>query len=54
MFGSDKNGRWSIDADGKLRAGIMGHEQSVDAWIAGDTLTIVDEGRAVTFTRAPL
>jgi hypothetical protein len=54
MFGGDKNGRWSVDADGKLRAGIMGHEQSVDAWIAGNTLTVVADGRAVTFSRAAI
>jgi hypothetical protein len=52
MFGGDKDGKWSIDPDGKLRAGLMGHEQSVDAWVAGNTLTIVAEGRAITFTRA--
>jgi len=51
MFGGDKNGRWSVDADGKLRAGLMGHEQSVDAWVAGETLTIVAEARAIKFTR---
>jgi hypothetical protein len=51
MFGGDKNGRWSVDADGKLRAGIMGQEQAVDAWVAGNTLTVVADGRAVTFTR---
>lgn len=51
MFGGDKNGQWSVDPDGKLRAGIMGHEQSVDAWVAADRLTIVAEGRAITFTR---
>jgi hypothetical protein len=54
MFGGDKNGRWSIDADGKLRAGFMEHEQSVEAWIAGDKLTIVAEGRTITLTREPL
>jgi hypothetical protein len=54
MFGGDKNGRWSVDPDGKLRAGLMGQEQSVEAWIAGDQLTIVAEGRAVTFTREAL
>ena len=53
-FGGDKNGRWSVDPDGKLRAGLMGREQSVDAWVAGDTLTIVAEGRTITLTRAPL
>jgi len=51
MFGGDKNGRWSVDADGKLRAGIMGREQAVDAWVAGDTLTVVADGRTVTFKR---
>lgn len=51
IFGSEKNGRWSVDADGKLRAGLMGREQSVDAWVAGDTLTIVAEGRTITLTR---
>jgi len=54
MFGGDKNGRWSVDADGKLRAGIMGHEQSVDAWIVGNTLTVVADGRTVTFSRAAI
>ena len=53
-FGGDKTGRWSVDADGKLRAGIMGHEQSVDAWVAGDTLTIIADGQTVAFTREPL
>ena len=52
MFGGDKNGRWSVDPDGKLRAGIMGHEQAADAWVAGNTLTVVADGRAVTFRRA--
>lgn len=51
MFGGDKNGRWSVDPDGKLRAGIMGHEQAADAWVAGNTLTVVADGRAVTFRR---
>jgi hypothetical protein len=32
----------------------MGHEQSVDAWIAGNTLTVVADGRAVTFSRAAI
>lgn len=51
MFGGDKNGRWSVDPDGKLHAGIMGHEQSVDAWVAGDRLTVVADGRTITLTR---
>jgi hypothetical protein len=52
MFGGDKNVRWSVDADGKLRAAIMGREQAVDAWVAGNTLTVVADGRTVTFSRA--
>ena len=52
MFGGDKNGRWSIDPDGRLRAAIMGHEQSIEAWVAGDTLSIAVEGRTITLTRS--
>jgi len=51
MFGGDKNGRWSVDPDGKLRAGIMGREQAVDAWVANNTLTVVADGRTVTLKR---
>lgn len=52
-FGGDKDGRWSVDTDGKLRAAIMGREQSVDAWVAGETLTIVMDGQAIALTRQP-
>lgn len=51
MFTGDKTGRWSVDASGRLRADLMGQERTADAWIAGDTLTVVAEGRALTFTR---
>jgi hypothetical protein len=51
MFGGDKNARWSVDADGKLRADVLGHEQSAEAWVAGDTLTVVADGRAITLKR---
>lgn len=51
FFGTEKNGRWSVDADGKLRAGLMGEEQSVDATVAGDTLTIVVGGRTIALKR---
>jgi hypothetical protein len=30
----------------------MGREQAVDAWVAGNTLTVVADGRTVTFSRA--
>jgi hypothetical protein len=51
MFGGDRNARWSVDADGKLRADVMGHEQSAEAWVAGDTLTVVADGRTITLKR---
>jgi hypothetical protein len=54
MFGGDKNGRWSVDADGRLHASVMGHEQSVEAWVAGETLSIVADGRTITLTREAL
>lgn len=51
MFGGDRNARWSVDTDGKLRASLMGQEQAVDAWVAGDALTVVADGRTITLTR---
>lgn len=51
MFGGDRNGRWSVDAAGKLRATLMGQEQAVDAWVAGDALTVVADGRTITLKR---
>jgi hypothetical protein len=29
----------------------LGHEQSAEAWVAGDTLTVVADGRAITLKR---
>jgi hypothetical protein len=51
VFGTTRSGRWSVDADGRLRAALTGGEASVDAFVAGDQLTVTFEGRGVTLTR---
>ena len=52
MIGGRRDGHWSVDADGRLRADITGSEQTADAWVAGDRLTIAVDGRGLLFTRA--
>ena len=51
MLTGERNGRWSVDAAGRLRADITGSEQTADAWIVGDRLTIAADGTGLTFTR---
>ncbi len=51
MMVSERRGRWSVDAAGRLRANITGAEQTADAWIAGDRLTIALDGAGVTLKR---
>jgi hypothetical protein len=51
VLGREKRGRWSIDADGRLRADVMGREQAAEAWVASNQLTISAEGQGFTFTR---
>jgi len=51
VFGTARSGRWSVDADGRLRAAITGGEGSVDAFVAGDQLTVTFEGQGVTLSR---
>ncbi len=50
--GRTQQGRWSVGTDGKLKMTGLGAEQDADAWIAGDTLTVVFGGRATDFQRA--
>lgn len=47
-----QHGRWSIGADGKLHSDATGSEQTADAWVAGDTLSIAENGQALAFRRA--
>ncbi len=51
MFTGEKTGHWSVDATGRLRGAFMGREETIEAWVAGDTLTVVAQGRTLTFTR---
>lgn len=51
MYGAQKNGHWSIDGAGRLRADITGREGTADASVAGDQLRIAVEGSGMTFTR---
>jgi len=52
MGGQQRQGRWSISADGKLRADAAGNGGAADAWVTGDTLTISQESGAAAFHRA--
>jgi hypothetical protein len=53
MFTGERRAHWSVDSAGRLRADIGGGEQSIEAWIAGDKLTIVLDGRGMTLLREP-
>ncbi len=49
--GRQQQGSWSIGPDGKLHANAMGKDQATEAWVAGDTLTIAEDGRGLPFHR---
>ena len=51
MLGAKRDGRWSVDGTGRLRADITGGHETADAWVAGNQLTITVEGEGLTFTR---
>jgi hypothetical protein len=51
MNGHQNSGRWSVDAQGQLHAGLVGHDDTAAAWIAGDTLTISMGKMALAFQR---
>ncbi len=51
MFGTTRNGRWSVDRNGQLSADIAGRQGAVDAWIADDKLTINLDGSGMTLAR---
>jgi hypothetical protein len=50
--GRKQNGRWSIGPDGKLRSNATGSDQVADAWVAGDTLSISENGQGMAFRRS--
>lgn len=51
-FGPQRRGHWSVDATGRLHSDITGHQQSTEAWVAADRLTISAQGTDLSFTRS--
>jgi len=50
--GRQQRGSWSVGPDGRLQANATGRPQTLDAWVAGDMLTISENGRALAYRRA--
>jgi hypothetical protein len=50
--GHARSGRWSVGADGKLVADLMGQSDAAEAWVNGDELTISDRGQGIVLKRA--
>lgn len=51
MPGKEQSGSWKVDADGRLHADALGHDQAAEAWVSGNTLTIAADGMGLTFER---
>jgi hypothetical protein len=51
--GHEQRGGWSIGADGRLHASGEGRDRASDAWVAGDVLTISEDGQGMAYHRAP-
>jgi hypothetical protein len=49
--GRQERGRWSIGADGRLNASGTGRDTATDAWVAGDALTISENGQGMVYRR---
>ncbi len=52
MMGREQRGDWSVDANGRLVAGLSGGHEATDAWVASGELTITIGGNAMKFKRA--
>jgi hypothetical protein len=50
--GMARQGRWSVDADGRIRGEGMGTSVVVDASVQGDELTLALDGRTLRLTRS--
>ena len=50
--GMTQDGQWSVGADGKLRLVGLGQNMTTDAWVAGDSLTVVMDATPMSFRRA--
>jgi hypothetical protein len=51
MPGTKRDGHWSVDGAGRLRADFTGQQATGDAWVSGNQLTITIDGEGMTFTR---
>jgi hypothetical protein len=49
--GHVRSGHWSVAADGRLVADVMGRSDAAEAWVAGDELTISDGGQGIVLKR---
>lgn len=51
VMGRTQQGRWSVDAAGRLHHDAQGTDEAGDAWIVGDKLTIVEDEMALQWQR---
>ena len=49
--GQERRGSWSVDPAGHLHADVAGVAEVGEAWVVGDTLTVLRDGAALTFHR---
>ena len=49
--GVTQAGRWSVGGDGKLHLDGLGQDMAMDAWVAGDALTVVMDSTPMSFRR---
>jgi hypothetical protein len=50
--GRQSQGRWSVGSDGRLHANASGRDEATDAWVAGNALTISQNGQGMVYRRA--
>ena len=51
-MGMERKASWSIDAQGRLVADVMGEKEAGEAWVAGDQLSIKQGGEGIVLKRA--
>ena len=49
--GKQQSGRWSVDDQGRLHAGMGGQDTVGEAWVVGNTLTVSTGAMGLTFER---
>ncbi len=49
--GRERHEQWSVGADGRLQASGDGRDRATDAWVAGDALTISEDGQGMVYRR---